>query len=65
MVLFLLLTLFLQKDEVVLRSLSFETLGSFECVFVLGSCSSWRLLDSASELLSGLLELYSGATDTS
>lgn len=31
MVLFLLLTLFLQKDEVVQRSLTFETLGSFEC----------------------------------
>lgn len=79
MVLFLLLTLILQKDKVVQRCVTFGTLGSSECCvglryfclsiclffMALGFCSPWWLLDSASELLSGSLELCSGATDPS
>lgn len=53
---------YIQRDEVVQGPVTF---GTWNVVFVSGSCSSWWLLDSASELLSGPLELHSGATDTS
>lgn len=62
LVIFIIDMQYLQKDEIVQRSVTF---GTWNVVFVLGSCSSWWLLDSASELLSGPLELYSGAADTS